>query len=240
MRVLDVGCGPGDVTFLIATIVGEEGAVVGIDRNEAMLARARQRLVPRGSPPPSFVACDILGIPESLGTFDAVVGRRVLMYQLDTVQTVRALAQRLRPDGLMVFQEHDTTMVPVSLARFPLHERAQGWLRKMIEREGVDLHIGFNLHRILRLAGLMVESVRAEGIVQTPSQAYGLGDVVRACLPRIIALDVASGEEVDIDTLQERLDAERAETDDIYIGDMMFGAWARKPSDPRQGVLMRT
>ncbi|TKJ87008.1 hypothetical protein PkoCFBP13504_05375 [Pseudomonas koreensis] len=57
---------------------------------------------------------------------------------------------------------------------------------------------------------------------------YGLGAIVRACLPRIIALGVASAEEVEIEALQERLDQERSAFSGIYVGDVMFGSWARK------------
>jgi len=62
----------------------------------------------------------------------------------------------------------------------------------MISREGADLHIGFNLHSTLTQAGLSVESVRAECLVQTPSAPYGLANIVKACLPRVIALGVAT------------------------------------------------
>src|ERR1700683_349428 len=41
MRVLDVGCGSGDVSFLVASIVGETGEVVGADRAAAAVERAR-------------------------------------------------------------------------------------------------------------------------------------------------------------------------------------------------------
>jgi ubiquinone/menaquinone biosynthesis C-methylase UbiE len=41
MRCLDVGCGGGEVTFDIATIVGQTGSVVGLDMDEVKLARAR-------------------------------------------------------------------------------------------------------------------------------------------------------------------------------------------------------
>ncbi len=37
----------------------------------------------------------------------------------------------------------------------------------MIEREGADLHIGFNLHRSFTQAGLDVEVVRAECVLHT-------------------------------------------------------------------------
>jgi len=37
MRVLDVGCGSGDVSFMLAQMVGEDGQVVGVDRIPARL-----------------------------------------------------------------------------------------------------------------------------------------------------------------------------------------------------------
>src|SRR5262250_2784972 len=43
MRVLDVGCGSGDVAFLAADLVGSEGSVVGVDRARAAIRRASAR-----------------------------------------------------------------------------------------------------------------------------------------------------------------------------------------------------
>jgi SAM-dependent methyltransferase len=201
-----------------------------VDHDARALDIASKRAVEEGAATPSFIASDLRGLPATLDRFDAIVGRRVLMYQADTVATAHALARRLRPGGVLVFQEHDTTMAPASLDAFPLHRQAQGWLQRMIACEGADLHIGFHLHGILVQAGLAVEHVRAEAVVQTPDAPYGLGGIVRACLPRILALGVATEGEVDIDTLQQRLDDERTGSAGIYIGDMMFGAWGRRPA----------
>ena len=228
MKVLDVGCGSGEVAFLAAALVGETGSVIGLDRDANALAQAGGRGVPGGSATPAFMQADIAAFHPTLTGMDAIVGRRVLMYQGDAMRTVRTLARYLRPDGIVAFQEHDTTMTPASLASFPLHAQAQSWLRDMIDREGADLHIGFKLHGVLTRAGLAVGDVRAEAIVQTPTASYGLGAIIKACLPRIVGHGVATAGEVGIETLQERLDAERRATDGIYVGDMMFGAWARK------------
>jgi cyclopropane fatty-acyl-phospholipid synthase-like methyltransferase len=43
MRVLDLSCGAGDVTFLAADLVGPDGSVVGVDHSPEALARARLR-----------------------------------------------------------------------------------------------------------------------------------------------------------------------------------------------------
>lgn len=37
MRVLDLGSGPGDVSFLVADIVGPDGHVLGLERDPAQL-----------------------------------------------------------------------------------------------------------------------------------------------------------------------------------------------------------
>lgn len=228
MRVLDVGCGTGDVSVLLATLVDVDGAVVGVDQAAAALDIARQRQLPPGAARPEFIEGDLHALPLSLGLFDAIVGRRVLMYQPDAVKTVRALARHLLPGGVMVFQEHDTTLAPASLAPFPLHRKATRWLHRMLAEEGADLHMGFNLHRTLTQAGLAVQDLRAECLVQAPEQDSGLAEIVRACLPRIVALGVATARQVDIDTLPERLATERRQTQGIYIGDLAFGGIACK------------
>lgn len=47
MRILDVGSGSGDVSFLAAELVGEGGHVLGVDRSAAAVERARGRAIRR-------------------------------------------------------------------------------------------------------------------------------------------------------------------------------------------------
>jgi len=59
MSVLDVGCGPGPVSFLAAELAGPTGSIVGIDNNPAMLATARAHALARGAPIVSFLEADL-------------------------------------------------------------------------------------------------------------------------------------------------------------------------------------
>jgi SAM-dependent methyltransferase len=56
MRVLDLGCGAGDVSMLAATLVGVSGSVVGIDRNAQVLANCEKAGSGKRIP-----ACRLLG-----------------------------------------------------------------------------------------------------------------------------------------------------------------------------------
>src|SRR4051812_45302521 len=81
MRVLDLGSGMGDVALLLAEIVGPGGKVVGLDRDTSALERARARAAEQGcSSWVNFQATDLddFSTEES---FDAVVGRYILLYQ---------------------------------------------------------------------------------------------------------------------------------------------------------------
>jgi 2-polyprenyl-3-methyl-5-hydroxy-6-metoxy-1,4-benzoquinol methylase len=228
LRVLDIGCGRGDVTFLARQLVGERGQVLGIDRDDAPFEAARARARDFGFANVSFTRVDLGALTSELGLFDAVVARRVIMYQPDAVACLKRLADVLGPGGLIVLQEHDSTSMPICLPAMPLHEQVHGWLWKTVAHEGADVHMGLHLGPALEQTGFTVERVRAEATVLTPDQPHTIGTIVRAMVGRIVGAGVATADELDADTLDERLAAERREANGTCIWEMVFGAWARK------------
>src|SRR5215203_4677596 len=104
MRVLDVGCGTGDVTFLAADLVGPQGTVRGLDRSDDVLTTARRRAGEFGLRRVDFVAADV-ATAELGGPYDAIIGRQVLMYAADPGAVLRRLAAALVPGGIVAFQE---------------------------------------------------------------------------------------------------------------------------------------
>lgn len=230
MRVLDIGCGSGEVTFLVAELVGNAGQVVGIDMDAQAIAAAQTRASEQRRSNVRFVQGELSELLPQLGTFDAVVGRRILMYLPDPADVMRRLSHVVRPGGLFVFQESDSTMVPGRTGSMPLHDRAVGWIWKTVEREGADIHMGFHLPAKMRSAGIDVEHIRAEPIIQGQGTHYPLHFVIRAMLPRIVKQGVASEAEIGIETLEKRLAAERT-ADAVYVSDMAFGIWGRKPAN---------
>ena len=229
MRVLDLGCGRGEVSLLLAKLVGGGGQVLGIDQDAQSLISARERVRDQNLSNVTFLQSDLSGPLPNLGPFDAAVGRRVLMYLPNPVDAIRCITAAVRTGGIVVFQEIDSTMAPGRLIPLPLHDQVNDWIWKTMEREGADTHMGFNLPSILDQAGLTVEHVRAEAVIQGQTTHYSLAFVVRAMLPRIFKQGVASEKDIDIETLEQRLTAERTEANSIYVSDMVFGAWARKP-----------
>ena len=228
MRVLDIGCGPGMTSVMLARRVGSEGHVFGVDQNPRMIELARQTARESGLGNLTFIEGGFDVAFAERGMLDAVVGRRVLMYQADAAKAVAQLVDVVRPGGVIAFHEHD--MVDIrSDTPLPLHDRVRSWLREMLRLEGANLRMGFGLHSALSAAGLTVERVRAEANVLTPTAGYPVGAIIRAVLPRLLTLGIVTEAEVDAETLDDRLTAERKEKSATCLWEMVFCATARKP-----------
>ncbi|MCA9650839.1 MAG: methyltransferase domain-containing protein [Myxococcales bacterium] len=230
MRVLDVGCGGGDVSLLVARRVGASGTVVGIDRSARAIAMARRRVTELGQPNLRFEEADLLALDPALGLFDAVVGRRVLMYVPEPALALRRLSEHLHPGGIMAFSEVDATMPPTSTVPLPLHERVRGWLWATAVESGADPHLGLRLFAVLEAAGLAAPSVRAEAIVHTPDDRPPTAEIVAAMLPRMLELGIVDEAEVELGTLDQRLGDELARARASYVGELSILAWARRPA----------
>jgi SAM-dependent methyltransferase len=232
MRVLDVGCGSGDVTRAIARWIGPTGHVVGVDGSEAALAQARATAGVEGHAPIEYVHADLADWRPGIATFDCIVGRRVLMYLRDSAAVLANLLELLRPGGKLALQEHDFTMTPGRIGSWPLHDRVQGWIRETVRREGADLHLGLSLPGMLRAAGARVDAVWAQAIFAGYERGihYPLHEIVRAMLPRIAARGVATEPEMELGTLETRLAAERETNASSYVCDLAVCVIASRSS----------
>jgi hypothetical protein len=231
LRVLDLGCGAGDVSFLAAELVGPTGSVVGIDRDPGVLMVARERARQMDSTAVSFEERSIEGIGAS-GPFDAVVGRFVLVYQPDPAATLREVAGLLRPGGILVAIEPDMSVGVRSWPPVPLWDQVSHWIRETFGRGGVHLDVGARLYPLFRRAGVPGPSMRQDVLVGGGEDLRAVyehcTDMIRSLLPRMEQFGIATADAVQVDTLAERLERETnaAESQVAYLP--VMGAWTRK------------
>lgn len=98
-QILDLGCGGGDIAFLLA----EQGhTVIGVDQSEKMLAIAeerRSRLTPEVSGRVRFIRGDVESPPISVASVDAVVCMGVIGYLRNDAALFSSAFNLLRPGG---------------------------------------------------------------------------------------------------------------------------------------------
>jgi SAM-dependent methyltransferase len=231
MRVLDLGCGTGDVSFLAAELVGPTGSVVGIDRDPGVLAIARERAQQMGSTTVSFEEQSIEGFSASR-PFDAVVGRFVLVYQPDPVATLGHVQGLLRAGGIFAVIEPDMSLGVRSWPRVALWEQVSDWIRETFRRGGVHHDIGARLYPLFRRAGLPGPTLRQDvpiggGEALRPLYEHST-DMIRSLLPRMEQFGIATAEAVQVDTLAERLERETNAVESQIAYSPVVGAWTTK------------
>ncbi|MBV9542993.1 MAG: class I SAM-dependent methyltransferase, partial [Chloroflexi bacterium] len=161
MRVLDVGCGPGDVSLLAAQRVGPTGEVVGLDINDRVLELARARAAASGATQVRFIQTDLREFPVDR-PFDAVVGRFVLMYLAAPADVVRRVLHHVGPGGIVAFQDFQIEHTPLASARVPLWEQWCSWIVALYPRSGVETNMGLRLRQTFLDAGLPAPRVHMD------------------------------------------------------------------------------
>ena len=228
MRVLDIGCGSGDVAFLAADLVGPTGRVVGVDLARAAVQRASARARSADVNNVSFVEGNPTEM-EFTDRFDAVVGRLVMMYIPDPVDALRKLSQHLRPGGVIVVQEIDMDSCR-SMPPSPLLEQCVRWINTTLRLSSARLRMGLELHSVFVEAGLPAPALRLDAAVGagTGSPIYrAVAEAVRSLLPAMEKLRIASAREVGIGDLEHRLRQQIAGVGGMAIYPSLIGAWAR-------------
>ncbi len=228
MRVLDVGSGAGDVALIAGELVGPSGSVVGVDVNAAVLDVARARAAAAGQTWTTFVAGDCLRLAFDF-PFDAVVGRLVLVHQPDPATTLRSLVKHLRTGGIIAFQEYNFASDSlIQHPATPLWGQVWTWLVKSLHNGGIPSHAGYDLYRIYQEAGLPAPRLDLSAAIGGGPDWAGYdyaAETLRSLLPLTLKLGLATAEEVDIDTLAERLREETVASGGIVKAADLVGAW---------------
>jgi SAM-dependent methyltransferase len=229
MRVLDLGSGVGHVAQLVASLVGPEGSVLGVEQSAEALEVAETRRAQAGLANVRFVQGDVRTF-EAGTEFDAVVGRLILFHLPDPAAVVRHHLGALRPGGIVAMVDYD-----IGAARNEPTTRTAD-LTALIEAAfsaaGAHPRIGARLARILREAG--VDEVASFGIQAylAPDDPHGprlVAGVIHSLAPTIVSNGIATEAELDLPTLEQRIRDDLMENDAVLLPPTVVGAWGRRP-----------
>ena len=226
MRVVDLGSGAGDASFVAAELVGPAGEVVGIDQSPDSVARAIARAAERGVSNVRFIVGDVHD-PARDGPFDAIIGRLVLMYVPDPTAVVRTQASVLRAGGLVVPIEFDLQSAR-SVPPTPLVTQAHSWLVQAFTAANIDPALGPRLWTVISEAGLHpcgMVGVQPHFGPDDPDGAALLAGIVRTALPLIERTGAASAAHVGPDTLQQRISDQLLMAAAVFAHPTLISAW---------------
>jgi ubiquinone/menaquinone biosynthesis C-methylase UbiE len=203
-RILDLGCGLGQFTRMMARAV-PAGRVIGIERDEEQLAAAKRLAKNDGEETlAEFEAGDALNLDlgDQWATFDVAHTRFLLEHIPDPLRAVRSMVQAVRPGGRIVLADDDHGVLR-------LWPEPPGWMSlwdaymRAYDRIGNDPYVGRRLVQLLHEAG--AQPVRntwiffggCAGMETFPTLAANMAGVVRTARETIIAARLFDGDAFD-------------------------------------------
>lgn len=145
---LDLGCGPGYTTELVAEHVPTE-RVVGLDQSLRLLEQARRT---HSSPRLSFEQADVSTPPFGLGTANFLYSRFLLTHLREPAQVVRSWASAAQSGARLVLEE--TAFMTGAHPAFP---RYYALVERMQAHYGQRMYIGRELHALCASPEWLVE-----------------------------------------------------------------------------------
>lgn len=226
-QVLELGCGSGDMTLLLASRVGPGGEVTAVDRNPAQLDAAALRIADSGFQNVKFVLADLDDF-EPPRMFDAVVGRYFLLYIASPEAAVARVANWVRPGGAMAFLEmdffrgvHSSIWPPAS----PETHEAIVFIGDVMLDAGINPYMAARLPSILTRYGSV--QVQTSAPLQYGARSIELPlEAVRSVTPMARKLGRADADHHDVDALLARELAGRDEHT-VTVPPMSVAAWVQ-------------
>jgi ubiquinone/menaquinone biosynthesis C-methylase UbiE len=226
LRVVEIGCGSGNITRRLARAVGPTGEVVGIDASASQIEQAERLVRASGLSNVSFRVADAASPNLPPGSFDLAYCRLVLMHMVDPAAAIRSMRNLVRPGGSVVCEEMDLSRWlcdPPS----PAMERCFALKLALGDLRGVHFRIGPELHRLFREAGFAethVASVFAISLLDPFKRSTGLS--LQSFGPSLLEHGLVDVEELD-QLVSELL--RLADDPNTLVGlPMMFQAWASR------------
>ena len=154
------------------------------------------------------------------------------MYLPDPAAVLLKLSALLSSGGVIAFFEPDYTVLSVTLHDVSLVRRCEEWFVAALRAGGASVNMGIRLYQTYRAAGFVNARTKVShlsGCGFPPGLAAFYSETIRSVLPKIVQHNIASGDEVEIETLAERLEAAVRAADPQGVGIRYSGAWANKP-----------
>ncbi len=154
-RILDVGCGEGQLTQMLAKVY-PQAKVIGIDRDAVSIEAARR--ASKGIVNIEYIVKDVYeGLPD--GPFDLVYASMTFMHLKDRLKALQAIYQVLKPGGYLWTKDLDRA---ISTAfEFPTHRRMWELLETAMKRIGANLFVSDEILSMMAETGYT--EVRVEG-----------------------------------------------------------------------------
>lgn len=153
MKVVDIGCGTGSVSFMISPLVGEHGRVVGVDSNQYAINYCNEIVRNNDVLNAKFIISDATSLDFKTHTFDVAYSRFLFQHVKEASEALREMVRITKPGGVVMVEDCDLFTWLV----YPKNESVSKlwhWYESIQVERGTDPEIGRKLYAMFLDEGL--------------------------------------------------------------------------------------
>lgn len=139
MKTLDIGCGNGYTTRLIAKLISEKGKATGIDISENMIKTAKEKSLSIKNT--EFLVANFLNLPFEDNFFDIIISVESIYYAEDLNKALKEIKRVLKQKGKFYcisyfFKEHKYSKAWADYIPLKMHYLSENEYIKALEKTG--------------------------------------------------------------------------------------------------------
>ncbi|MBJ8346133.1 methyltransferase domain-containing protein [Antrihabitans sp. YC2-6] len=218
-HALDVGSGTGSEVAAFAAAVGPSGDAVGVDPNPGMRLVAERRAAESGAAA-RYVEGDAYALPFDDGTFDVVRSERVLQHLVDPERAIAEIVRVVKPGGRVMLIDSDWATSIVH----PGDPEVIAAIADVMLSRTANPFSGRKLAGQLRVAGMVVDDIGSQALLQPPE--FAAGPLIQMIAGEAITRGAITAEQ------RDRLVADLSEAGErgtFHSSVTMFAVLAHKP-----------
>lgn len=202
-KIVDVGCGTGQMVCRIARELGNGAQVVGIDQSEKQLAIAKKLAHESHLNNVEFICADIYECEQFNNKFDMIYCRSLLIHLPTPFKAINNMYQMLKQQGILACEEYNLN----TCFSYPINSALQkttDLFGQLAQKLNVDPEIGTKLFKIFKEIGLKSVDVNLLQITATKPEDKVLIEMgLSERAPKLLENSLVTSEE--LDKLYEKL-----------------------------------
>lgn len=150
MKVLEIGCGTGNMTGWIASQVGESGCVTAVDISPEQIVIAKENNKKHNNI--CYIEKSIFDL-NNISQFDLIYSRFVIMHQNQPFEALKAILSLLKEGGALVCEEAANT-VAACCPDSAVFKKSRELILSLYKMKNIDHDFGSHIYDYFRKLGL--------------------------------------------------------------------------------------
>jgi len=169
--LLDVGCGPGYVSFELARLVGSSGQVIAVDMSQRFINHLREQIQVRRVSNIKTMIGDVGQLDIAERSVDGAYARWVLCFVEHAEAVVAAVARALRPGKAFVVQDYFNYEAAVIAPKDEIFDHVFKVVAQSFRMRQGNPDVGSYVPAMMERCGLEVREINSLSRIARPGTA---------------------------------------------------------------------